>query len=180
MSEKSELTRETGGMTRRDVLRVGATAAGAGLLGAGALLPCPAGAEYGRAAHTYGIAPEPEPTTRKRVQANDKIVLALIGSGGQGRSDMRGLMSKPGVEIAAVCDPDAKHAAAGAQDVEGRTGKRPKEVKDFRQVLEMKDVNAVIIGTPDHWHALPMIMACQAGKDSLVEKPISHNIVEGQ
>jgi predicted dehydrogenase len=171
-------TSEKKDMTRRDILRVGA-AAGAGLFGMG-MLPQPAAADKGRAAHNYGVAVEPEPTPRKRVQANDKMVLALIGSGGQGRGNMRGLMNKPGVEIAAVCDPDTTHNAQAAKMVEDKFGKRPQEIKDFRKVLEMKDVNGVIIATPDHWHALPMIYACQAGKDIHVEKPISHNIMEGR
>jgi predicted dehydrogenase len=178
MSKKSEQTPENAGLTRRDALRAGVFA-GAGLLGVGAL-PRPASADLGRAAHSYGVEPEVEPVTKKRQDPNDKIVLALIGAGGQGRSNMRGLMNKPNVEIAVVCDPDTTHMAQAAKMVEDKFGKRPQEIKDFRKVLEMKDIDGVIIATPDHWHALPMILACQAGKDVHVEKPISHNIMEGR
>ncbi|HEY3266158.1 MAG TPA: Gfo/Idh/MocA family oxidoreductase [Armatimonadota bacterium] len=112
--------------------------------------------------------------------ANDRLVIALIGSGGMGRGDMDGFMGHPNVEVAAVCDPDTGHMAEAAAQVEKKQGRRPREIKDFRKVLEDKDIDAVIVATPDHWHALPMIYACQAGKDVFCEKPISHNIREGR
>jgi predicted dehydrogenase len=96
-----------------------------------------------------------------------------------GRGNMDGLMNHANVEVAVVCDPDTRHSGEAARMVEKKFGKRPPEVKDFRKVLEMKEVDAVVISTPDHWHALPTILACQAGKDAFIEKPISHNIVEG-
>jgi predicted dehydrogenase len=173
---------EPGGVTRRKWLQDSArTVAGLGLLGA--ISPfdiAPAeGAEYGRAAHTATVTPEiqpPDPST----SANEKYVLAVIGSGGMGRSNLRALMNKPNVEIAAICDPDTGHMAQGAKMVEEKFGKRPQEIKDFRKVLEMKDVDGVIVSTPDHWHALPTMLACEVGKDVFCEKPISHNIVEGR
>jgi Predicted dehydrogenases and related proteins len=173
-----------GRSTRRDVLR-GAGQAAAGLVAA-SLIPQPArGAGLGRAAHEYGVVPvdaaaEPGRRQDSGGSANDGVVIALIGAGGQGRSNMRGLMNKPGVQVAAVCDPDERHMAQAAKMVEDKFGKRPAEIKDFRKVLERKDIDAVIVATPDHWHALPTILACQAGKDVHCEKPISHNIVEGR
>lgn len=171
------------GLSRREWLRqTGRLAAGVGLLGASAM-PRPAvGAGLGRAAHGYGTsaALEPVRTAQETVSANDKVVIALIGAGGQGRSNMRGLMNKPGVEVAAVCDPDTTHMAQAAKMVEDKFGKRPQEIKDFRRVLEMKDLDAVIVATTDHWHALPTIMACQRGLDVHCEKPNSHNILEGR
>lgn len=112
--------------------------------------------------------------------ANDKIVLALIGCGGMGRTNMRNLMKLSGVEIAAVCDVDTEHLQDAVGDVTKAGRPAPKTYKDFRDVLDRKDIDAVIIGTPDHWHALPFIAACEAGKDIYCEKPISHDLVEAK
>jgi predicted dehydrogenase len=171
------------GVTRREWLRrAGHLAAGIGVAGAAApLWERPAhGAEYGAAAHGYGVQQQETPAQAAPTPPSEKVVIALIGAGGQGRSNLRGLMNKPGVEIAAVCDPDTTHMALAAKLVEDKFGKRPAEIKDFRRVLDRKDIDAVIVATPDHWHALPTIMACQAGKDVHCEKPISHNIREGR
>ncbi len=110
---------------------------------------------------------------------NDKIVIGLIGCGGQGIGVMRDAMGN-GCEVAAVCDVDEEHRNRAAGEVEKRGGKRPETIKDYRKLLERKDINAVIIGTPDHWHALNLIHACEANKDIYCEKPISHNIVEAK
>jgi predicted dehydrogenase len=170
---------KSGEMSRRAALaRAGGLAAGIGLLG---VFDRPARAEGGAddpTSHAYGTGDEPRPA-RARQSANETLRLALIGCGGMGRGNMNGLMNKPNVTVTAVCDPDARHSGEAAQMVEKKFGKRPVEQKDYRKVLEMKDVDAVIIATPDHWHALPTIHACQAGKDIFLEKPISHNIVEG-
>ncbi len=171
-------------ITRREWLeQTGRLAAGVGLglAGGGGLLRGEAAGLLGRAAHTYQEpARQPTGAATRPVSANDRIVLAAIGVGGMGRSNLRGLMNKPGVEIAAVCDVDTGHMAQAAKMVEEKFGRRPAEIKDFRRVLEMRDVNGVIVSTPDHWHALPTIAACQAGKDVFCEKPISHNIEEGR
>jgi predicted dehydrogenase len=113
------------------------------------------------------------------VPKNDRLVAALIGCGGMGTGNMVNFIGHGGA-IAAVCDVDTSHMARAASEAEKRQGKRPDEIKDFRKVMERKDIDAVIIATPDHWHALPMIVACEAGKDVFCEKPISHNIVEGR
>ena len=84
------------------------------------------------------------------------------------------------IPIAAVCDVDEDHAQKAANAVQLMQGRRPDVVKDFRQVLDRKDIDVVLIGTPDHWHALPTILACQADKDVYCEKPISHDITEGR
>ena len=106
-------------------------------------------------------------------------VMALIGCGGMGRGNMNALMDK-GIPFAAVCDVDERHMRQAAEQVEKKQGRRPEEIKDFRKVIERKDIDAVVIATPDHWHALPAIYACEAGKDAHVEKPICHNITEGR
>jgi predicted dehydrogenase len=112
--------------------------------------------------------------------ANDSISIGLIGCGNQGRSNLRDLMKLKGMRAAAVCDVDEIHLQNGARDVVEAGRPEPKKFKDFRQLLEQKDIDAVIIGPPDHWHAIPFIAACQAGKDIWCEKPISHNIVEAR
>ena len=89
-------------------------------------------------------------------------------------------MRLKGVEVAAVCDVDTSHLDNAAADVVNTGRPAPKKIKDFRQLLEQKDIDAVIIGTPDHWHAIPFIAACEAGKDIYCEKPISHSFVEAK
>jgi predicted dehydrogenase len=106
-------------------------------------------------------------------------VLALIGCGGMGRANMNNFIGK-GIPIAAVCDVDEGHMRRAADEVYKKQNKHPEQIKDFRKLLERKDIDAVIIGTPDHWHALPTIYAAEAGKDMYLEKPISHNIQEGR
>jgi predicted dehydrogenase len=114
------------------------------------------------------------------IGANDRIRMALIGCGGMGRANMGAFMRHDDVEIIGVCDVDSRHLDQAAADVERKYSRKPVAHKDFRKILELRDLDAVIIGTPDHWHALPMISACEAGKDVYVEKPISHDIVEGR
>lgn len=112
--------------------------------------------------------------------ANNKVVMGVIGCGGMSRHNVGKLLQVPGVEFAAVCDVDSANMAGGAEQLTkaGRTA--PKHYKDFRQLLERKDIDAVVINTPDHWHALPFIAACEAGKDIYCEKPISQNFVEAK
>ncbi len=114
------------------------------------------------------------------VAANEKLVVALIGCGGMGNADLIDFMRAPEVSVAALCDVDDGHLNATADRVEKKSGSRPKTTRDYREVLDNKDVDAVIIGTPDHWHAIPFIAACMAGKDVYCEKPVAHNILEGR
>jgi predicted dehydrogenase len=141
----------------------------------------------GRAAVGVGLGaavtsalPAPTFAQTRRVGANDKVIMGLIGCGGQGRNVMREHMRHPDVEFSAVCDVDSKHMAQAGAEVEKQYGRAPAQDKDFRALLDRKEIDAVVIGTPDHWHALPMIHACETGKDVYVEKPISHDIVEGR
>jgi predicted dehydrogenase len=112
--------------------------------------------------------------------ANDKIVLGIIGPGGMGMNLLKSFAAQKDVAIAYVCDPDAGRMKLAAQTVAEITGRRPQTVKDLRRVLEDKAVDAVVIATPDHWHAPATILACHAGKHVYVEKPCSHNIREGR
>jgi predicted dehydrogenase len=108
--------------------------------------------------------------------ANERINVGIIGAGGQGRGDWGRFIKQPEVNPVAVCDVYKPHLEKGLAMANGRA----QGYKDFRKLLERKDVDAVIVATPDHWHALPTIMACQAGKDVYVEKPLALTIQEGR
>src|SRR5204863_3303547 len=108
--------------------------------------------------------------------ANERVRVGLIGCGGRGMLVARLTREAPNVEFAAVCDLNPPHLARAKE----WAGPSAKEYKDFRRLLEQKDIDAVLIATPDHWHAIPALLACQAGKDVYVEKPLSHNIQEGR
>lgn len=112
--------------------------------------------------------------------ANRRIRVGLIGCGGMGNGDLRDML-RLGAECVALCDVDDRQVAATAESVEKNFNQKPAlRTRDFRRVLDRSDIDAVIVGTPDHWHALPTIMACQAGKDVYVEKPLSLSIGEGR
>lgn len=117
---------------------------------------------------------------RAQTAASDRIRVGFIGCGGMGTARIRQFLEHPDVEAAAVCDVDRTHLARAAALVEQLTGRRPPEFHDFRRLLEQRGVDAVMIATPDHWHALPAILACEAGKDVFVEKPFSYSIGEGR
>lgn len=104
------------------------------------------------------------------------IRVGFIGVGGQGMSNLRALMKN----AVAVCDVDQNHLEAAQKAVEKATGRTCAGYRDYRRMLEDKSVDAVCISTPDHWHALPTIHACEAGKDVYVEKPLTLTIEEGQ
>ena len=112
--------------------------------------------------------------------ANERIIVGIMGTGGRGTSLVEKFAARQDVAIAYVCDPDTRRAKAAAGLVEKAQGRAPKAVQDFRRVLEDKSVDVMINATPDHWHALGTILACQAGKDVYVEKPMAHNVWEGR
>lgn len=111
---------------------------------------------------------------------NDTIRAAVLGLNGRGRAHLSGFASCKGVEVAVLCDPDKDVLARAAKDVERKTGKPVATETDLRKVFDRKDVDVVSVATPNHWHSLATIWACQAGKDVYVEKPGSHNIFEGR
>jgi predicted dehydrogenase len=110
----------------------------------------------------------------------NRIIAAVIGPGGMGSAHVKNLVTRKDVELAYVCDVDATRLKAAAEIVTSATGQEPKAVKDLRQVLDDKNVAAVWIATPDHWHAPAAILALDAGKHVYVEKPCCHNIREGR
>ena len=115
--------------------------------------------------------------------ANDRIRVAVVGLGGRGRlAHCPSLLqlAKENVEIAALSDCDESRMHRAADLCEEKSGKRPQLVVDMREILDDKNIDAVSLATPNHWHALQTIWACQAGKDVYVEKPGSYNILEGR
>jgi predicted dehydrogenase len=108
--------------------------------------------------------------------------VGLIGTGWYGKCDLLRLIQVAPVEVVSLCDVDKKMVAEAAEIVAGRqkSGKTPRTFGDWREMLKQKDLDIVLIATPDHWHALPMIAACQAGIDVFVQKPISVDVVEGR
>lgn len=112
--------------------------------------------------------------------ANDKVNLAIVGLGGRGRDHVQFYSTLASANISAICDVNQAAQERGVALVEKLTGKKPKVYADMRQVFDDKSIDAVSIVTPNHWHALSTIWACQAGKDVYIEKPASHNIFEGQ
>ena len=112
--------------------------------------------------------------------ANDKVRIAVLGVNGRGTNHIQGFSALVNVEVACLCDPDLVVLAKRAGEFEKKYGRKPIQQQDLRKVFEDKSIDAVSIATPNHWHALATIWACQAGKDVYVEKPGSHNIREGR
>lgn len=108
--------------------------------------------------------------------ANERVRLAFIGLGNRGDQVLDAFLKHSDMEVSAICDLSNDYMDYAAR----KCGGSPKRFKDYRQLLESKDVDAVVIATPDHWHALMTIHACEAGKDVYVEKPLSRCVAEGR
>jgi predicted dehydrogenase len=108
--------------------------------------------------------------------------VGLIGCGWYGKVDLVRLMQAAPVEVVSLCDVDRKMLADAADMVAQRQAskKKPRTYTDYRELLKQKDVDAVLIGTPDHWHVPLTVAACAAGKDVYVEKPLTHDLTEGK
>ncbi|MEN8226994.1 MAG: Gfo/Idh/MocA family oxidoreductase [Bacteroidota bacterium] len=117
-------------------------------------------------------------STRK--SANETVNVAVIGIRSRGKTHYQALASIPNVRIVTLCDIDERLFEEAVAEVEKLTGYKPATETEYRKVLEDKDIDAVSIATPNHWHALQTIWACQAGKDVYVEKPVSHTVLEGR
>jgi predicted dehydrogenase len=112
--------------------------------------------------------------------ANDRVRVAVLGVNGRGKSHIQGIMSQSNAEVAVLCDPDMNVLTKQANAFETTYKKKVAIEQDFRKVYEDTTIDAVTLATPNHWHALQSIWACQAGKDVYVEKPATHNIYEGK
>lgn len=110
----------------------------------------------------------------------EKVVLGLIGARIRGNALLKLFASQPDVEIAYICDPDLNLIPAILKNLPKKHTREPKIVQDMRKVFDDKEVNAVAIAAPDHWHALATVWACQRDKHVYCEKPASHNVVEGR
>jgi predicted dehydrogenase len=119
-------------------------------------------------------------SSRRAAGANDQINVAIIGVRGRGRALAGEFAKEPDASVEYLVDVDDRVIPAAADAVEKAGRKRPKSLRDMRRVFEDKSIDAIVIATPDHWHAPAAIMACDAGKDVYVEKPCSHNIREGR
>jgi len=111
---------------------------------------------------------------------NDQVVMGMIGVGSQGTSRLKEFMQHPDVRIGAICDVDRRHLDRAIALVEKEKGYKPQAFGDFRRLLDVKEIDAVTVVTPDHWHAIPTVSAFEAGKDVFVEKPLSYSVAEGR
>jgi predicted dehydrogenase len=159
---------EPNGLTRREfATRLGVTAAGLAVGGS----------------HVFGSNLNATPAVGRRILgANDRVILASIGVRGQGNALKRGFARLPNVEHKTLCDIDANLADERIHDprLEDVPTFKPGFAQDLRRVLDDKDIDAVVIAAPNHWHALATIWALQAGKHVYVEKPAAHTVWEGR
>jgi predicted dehydrogenase len=114
--------------------------------------------------------------TMQAAGANERVRLGLIGVGNRGDQVLDAFLKQPDAEVAGICDLSSAYMDFAAK----KAGTAPKLFNDYRRLLDKKDLDAVVIATPDHWHALQTIHACQAGKDVYVEKPLSLCVAEGR
>ncbi|HOZ45370.1 MAG TPA: Gfo/Idh/MocA family oxidoreductase [Candidatus Hydrogenedentes bacterium] len=112
--------------------------------------------------------------------ANDRVRVGVVGIHGRGGSHIQGFSRLPGSEVVALCDCDKNVLAGCAKDLEDQTKQKPKTFVDMRDLFADNAIDAVSFATPNHWHALGAVWACQAGKDVYVEKPLSHEVWEGR
>jgi len=108
---------------------------------------------------------------KRKFSAGEKIVVGLIGAKNMGYYNLENALKQPNVVCGGICDIDDSILNKRIDDVSKLQGKAPTAYKDYRKLIDNKDIDAVIIGTPDHWHCLPFVYACQAGKEIYVEKP---------
>jgi predicted dehydrogenase len=111
---------------------------------------------------------------------NSKLKIGLIGCGWYGMVITTAAVKTGDVEVVAVCDVDTEHLKNSASEIEKLQGVRPKEFKDYQDLLDIKGMDAVFIGTPPHWHALQFVAACEKGLDIYCEKPLAYDVDEGK
>jgi len=116
----------------------------------------------------------------KGYAANDKVVVGVMGLGGRGTFLAERFARQKDVEVAWLCDVDKRRFGRAREAIQEIQERAPKTTQDFRKILDDGTVHALVNATPDHWHALGTILACRAGKDIYVEKPLAHNLWEGR
>lgn len=115
---------------------------------------------------------------RRILGANDRIGVGLIGCNGMGFANLSSLMRLPGIEVVGLCDVDTRVLDRREGEIAAAGLNKPRRYGDYRELLEQRDIDVVVIGTPDHWHCLQLVDALQAGKDVYCEKPIANSIAE--
>jgi predicted dehydrogenase len=128
------------------------------------------------AASTLGAAA----FTRAAQKPNDRLRVAIMGARIRGKFHLSAFSGQPNVEVTHLIEPDANLVPAALEVLAKKQKEVPKTESDIRKVLEDKQVDALVVAAPDHWHALATVWACQAGKHVYVEKPVSHNLIEGR
>lgn len=134
----------------------------------------------GTAGITIGAMSFPASSYSRIIGANDRINFAVAGLHSRGEALVRSALASPNTSVGYICDVDSRVIEKATKLVQDLGGKKPKAFEDFRTLVERKDLDAVAIATPEHWHAPMAIMAAQAGKHVYVEKPCSHNPYEGE
>ena len=114
----------------------------------------------------------------KKNSPNETINFGVIGCKGQGWSNMRSILKNKNTDCIALCDVDDDVLSQRSNDTKKLTGNKPRLYKDYRKMLEDKDIDAVVIGTPDHWHCLNLVDTLDSGKHAYCEKPLSNSIEE--
>src|ERR1700712_3265111 len=122
------------------------------------------------AAAGVGLSAMNFPVFGRNFSPNEKVLIGVMGTNGRGLEHIKSYTKIPNVEIGWICDVEDTARAKGVDLVEKLTGKKPIAVTDLRKVLENKDLNALSIAAPDHWHTPAAILACAAGKHVYVEK----------
>ncbi len=115
-----------------------------------------------------------------KASASERLQVGCVGTGGRARFLMSAFAGRDQADVVTVCDLDPQRLSRGVEIVKGIQGRAPKPETDFLKLIENPKLDVIVVGTPDHWHAIPTILACQAGKDVYVEKPDGHNMLEGQ
>jgi len=126
------------------------------------------------------LASPADAAPRRRVGANDRMRIAVIGVRGRGMAHVEGYLGLKDTEVAAICDIDLNVTSKAVAAIKAKTGKDPEILQDLRKVFERKDIDAVSMALPIHWHTLASVWAMESGKHVYVEKPVSHNVREGR
>jgi predicted dehydrogenase len=174
-------------MKRRNFFRLASTGAAALMVGTSCkpskhdAIKTESGTGIPQEPPDYRKSIKPVFTNNKGKNAGDKVILALIGAGSWGTNliiEAAGLNEN--VSVRYICDVDDTRGGRAIEEVGKIQGFKPFSVRDMRKIFDDKEVDGVMIATPEHWHGLATVWACQAGKDVYVEKCISHSIYEGQ
>ncbi len=118
--------------------------------------------------------------TSAKAPASERVRVGMVGGGGRALHLASIFAANNEVEIVGIAEVDKRRLPRAVQEVTSRQGRKPTETGDFRKLIDDPSIDALVVGTPDHWHAIPTILACQAGKDVYVEKPDGHSIIEGR